>query len=353
MPPVKAIRRQVARLAAGAMPLDDLPGEALSRMQIKLRLPKVLAHRGQIAVGPWMSELGFEILYWIPFLRWLRDHFELDPARLVAVSRGGVGSWYADVCADYGDIFDWLGPDEYRELTHERWAEAGGQKQMYLSRWDERVLRAAGSRLDWDGEPVLHPSVMYHAFRRFWKGADSIRHVERHVKFARIAPPSIPDVERALPDDFVAVKFYFRPSFPDKPETREFVSRALARLANNRPVVLLNTGIGVDDHVDADAETGNGIFRPLEGVPAQVNLGAQCAIISRARAFLGTYGGLSYVPMVYGVPSFAFYSDRSHFLPSHLDVARRAAAALGTSFTAIDAGRMGALALVSTEEFGA
>jgi hypothetical protein len=353
MPPMKAIRRQVARLAAGAMPLDDLPGEALSRMQIKLRLPKVLAHRGQIAVGPWMSELGFEILYWIPFLRWLRDHFELDPARLVAVSRGGVGSWYADVCADYVDIFDWLGSDEYRELTHERWAEAGGQKQMYLSRWDERVLRAARSRLDWDGEPVLHPSVMYHAFRRFWKGADSIRHVERHVKFARIAPPSMPEVERALPADFVAVKFYFRPSFPDKPETREFVSRALARLANNRPVVLLNTGIGVDDHVDADAETGNGIFRPLEGVPAQVNLGAQCAIISRAHAFLGTYGGLSYVPMVYGVPSFAFYSDRSHFLPSHLDVARRAAAALGTSFAALDAGKMDALAFASMEEIAA
>jgi hypothetical protein len=342
-----AIRRHIARLAAGAMPFDDLSGEALSRMQIKLRLPRVLEHDGQIVVGPWMSELGFEILYWIPFLRWLRERFNLDPARLVAVSRGGVGSWYADLCGDYVDIFERIGPDEFRELTHERWAETGGQKQMFFGRWDEHVLRGAGSRLDWHGEPVLHPSIMYHAFRRFWKGADSIRHVERHVTFARIAPPSMPDVERGLPGDYVAVKFYFRPSFPERPENREFVSRVLARLATDTPVVLLNTGNVVDEHVEAEVGADTGIFCPLEGVPAEKNLEAQCTIISRARAFLGTYGGLSYVPMVYGVPSFAVYSDHSHFLPSHLDVARRAAAALGTSFAALDAGKMDALALAS------
>src|SRR5689334_23334751 len=50
-----------------------------------------------VVVGPWLSEVGFEALYWVPFLRWVRAAFRLDPSRVVAVSRGGVGSWYAGI----------------------------------------------------------------------------------------------------------------------------------------------------------------------------------------------------------------------------------------------------------------
>src|SRR5690348_16329422 len=26
-----------------------------------------------IVVGPWLAEVGYEVLYWIPFLRWFQD----------------------------------------------------------------------------------------------------------------------------------------------------------------------------------------------------------------------------------------------------------------------------------------
>ena len=42
-----------------------------------------------IVAGPWLSEVGFETLYWVPFLRWVKAAFRLDPSRVVAVSRGG------------------------------------------------------------------------------------------------------------------------------------------------------------------------------------------------------------------------------------------------------------------------
>ena len=28
---------------------------------------------GPILVGPWLSEVGFELLYWIPLLRWIKE----------------------------------------------------------------------------------------------------------------------------------------------------------------------------------------------------------------------------------------------------------------------------------------
>ena len=64
-------------------------------------------HSGQrIVVGPWLTEVGFELLYWIPFVRWLQTTFELEPERLVVVSRGGVASWYAAVSPHYVEILD-------------------------------------------------------------------------------------------------------------------------------------------------------------------------------------------------------------------------------------------------------
>jgi hypothetical protein len=53
------------------------------------------------------------------------------------------------------------------------------------------------------------------------------------------------------------------------------------------------------------------------------NLEIQTKVISRARAFVGTYGGLSYLAPMYGVTSLAFFSHREKFSPQHLELARR------------------------------
>ena len=45
-----------------------------------------------VVVGPWLAEVGFEVLDWIPFLRRLVEQGRLDPTRTVVISRGGVGA---------------------------------------------------------------------------------------------------------------------------------------------------------------------------------------------------------------------------------------------------------------------
>ena len=32
-----------------------------------------------ILVGPWLGEVGFELLYWIPFLRWFAEQLRRAP----------------------------------------------------------------------------------------------------------------------------------------------------------------------------------------------------------------------------------------------------------------------------------
>ena len=50
--------------------------------------------RDTIVAGPWLGEVGFELLYWVPFLRWFAERFHVAPERLLVVSRGGTASWY-------------------------------------------------------------------------------------------------------------------------------------------------------------------------------------------------------------------------------------------------------------------
>ena len=66
------------------------------------------------------------------------------------------------------------------------------------------------------------------------------------------------------------------------------------------------------------------------------NLAVQSAIVSRARGFVGTYGGFSYLAPLYGVPAVSFYSLRERLVPFHLEHAQRV-------FSTADTGRFIAL----------
>jgi len=76
------------------------------------------------------------------------------------------------------------------------------------------------------------------------------------------------------------------------------------------------------------------------------NLAVQTEVIRNAQAFVGTYGGFSYLAPLCGVNTVAFYSHASGFRFDHLEVAKRVFASLrcGT-FTEIDLRALDALKL--------
>lgn len=298
------------------------------RARLRAKLARLTADRRPIIVGPWHGEVGFEILYWIPFLRWIQDAHGIDRERLHVVSRGGVASWYGKLSDSYTETFDYWAPSEFRERNVARKARTGREKQDDVSR-DERALVA---QLKVDHAHHLHPMFMYHVLAPFWTGQASYALADRHLSFDRIAPPPLPDDIR-LPEDFIAVKFYFNPSFPDTPANRRFVADAIARLARKQPVVLLTTGFRVDEHDEVSVASPQVVSIADHLVPHN-NLEVQTAVVARARAFFGTYGGFSYLPTFVGVPSYSFYSDPSEFNQRHLDVMKSASAELTVPYNA-------------------
>ena len=177
---------------------------------------------------------------------------------MIVVSRGGVKSWYQGLGARYIDLFDEMAPEQAASLHQKRWERDMRQKQIARDDDDDKVLAHLGQKMGIEDYEVLHPSLM---FRLFWPGLHSRLPVESmlaRTRYRRLDKPELEEsLRRALPEDYVAVRFYFRPSFPDCPENRAFVAEMIQRISRTLPVVLLNTGLSLDDHTDCPA---NGSF---------------------------------------------------------------------------------------------
>lgn len=307
---------------------------------VDAEIARLTAGTGPILLGPWLAEVGYEVLYWIPFLRWLQDAHGVQPHRLFVVSRGGMESAYRGIAGGgYADLFDLMTPSELAARNAERRAsaEGGGQKQSGLSALDEELLAAARTRLGIGHAAVCHPSLMFRLFRHVWHGnlpADLFWRRTRYVATARTGLEG--PLPAGVPDDFIAVRMYAGPALSAAAATRAAVRAVVARAAAIAPVVLLDFDAGIDEHQDFTLDDLPGVTSVRSSMTARTNLGVQLQLIARARFFLGTCGGLAWTAPFLGVPTVALY-DSDHLLLPHLFLARQAGRAAGAAdFTVLD-----------------
>ena len=316
----------------------------LEQRQIERELAGLARGREPILVGPWLSEVGYEVLYWRPFLAWMVDRYGIPPDRLIAVSRGGVGHWYQGIAGRYVELLDLFGSEKFAERNAARHA-GGDQKQLSPGEFDvEIVERIAAQHLSGCAPRLCHPSLMFRLFRRFWFGDRSLEFFLNHMRFARMVSP--PGDLHGLPTRFAAVKFYTGRAVPDSPERRRVLGGLVSRVADEMPVVVLDTGLSLDDHRDFLFEGLPNVIRLRERLTPATNLGVQTRAIAGASLFLGTCGGLAWLAPMLGTPTIGVYED-DRFLAPHLFVARQAYRLMDAAlFTTIDLAAIDSLDLV-------
>ena len=119
--------------------------------RIDRRIATLAREHRTVLVGPWTGEVGFELLYWIPFVTWALKRASVSPERVVVVSRGGPASWYAHIGGRYVDLLSYVTPDEFRARTEQ------AKKQRTMGPFDREMVRTiiGDARL---GRPfLLHP----------------------------------------------------------------------------------------------------------------------------------------------------------------------------------------------------
>jgi hypothetical protein len=302
-------------------------GEAKKRVntyrnewRVERDLARVVAGSDRIVVGPWLSEVGYEVLYWVPFVRWVQSQYDIPADRLVVVTRGGAASWYSDITSNAVEVFDLMSPDEYAAGNAQRSVEDRGTlKQFGVSSMDQRIVADVQRRIGASRTRVLHPSFLYQLFHQFWLGHRPPSFLEKRTRYRRIAAPDV--ALPPLPAEFVAVKFYTAASLPPTEPVRRALQSLVVGLAERTPVVLLDTGLALDDHEDYSFAASR-IHSVRDVLQPRDNLAVQTAIISRASSFVGTCGALAWLAPMLGVDTTAVLAD-ARFLHGHLQVARR------------------------------
>src|SRR5258705_13661355 len=104
------------------------------------RLTRIGRSGRPVIVGPWTGEIGFELPYWIPFVRWATEKFGLAPDRRTILSRGRTRAGYEGLPERYVDVFSLVGVDEFRAATEDV------KKQRGMRLFDRRLLRRVSAQ---------------------------------------------------------------------------------------------------------------------------------------------------------------------------------------------------------------
>jgi hypothetical protein len=267
------------------------------------------------------------------------------------VSRGGCGAWYRDIATHYVDLFDYHTPEQFNEKSEQRITE-GRRKPRTVTEFDRDVIKLVRQTFHLRETDLLHPMHMYRLFHTYWESRAPVTVVENFARFAPLPHVDAGDLRGKLPDDYVAVRFYFNAAFPETDANRRFVSTLVHAIAETTDVVLMNPAMRLDDHADVDVPARSRIHRIAHLMSPRTNLDVQSRVIAGARAFVGTHGGLSYLPPFYGVKSLSFYSDARAFAAQHLDLARRAFAGLRPgSYVTLDVNDLDTLRATLGQEY--
>lgn len=257
-----------------------------------------------ILVGPWRSELGFETLYWLPWLAKWRATYGIAKDRLIAISRGGAGVWYE--AGDTADLYDYLPLANVRRAALADLQQTGSVKQLGIADQDRAVIRLIATQHGCSRYHVLHPSRMYQDLTPWWAGTMGMQALLDQLLFQPI-PVGAPPLSLALPERFLAVGFYARHTWPMDEERRDWVQALLEGLAKLIPLVVLTGDVHADEHLPFPFD-GPNILSTGSACTRANNLAVQAAVLAKAVGFVGTYGGLLQLAVRLQKPALGFYT---------------------------------------------
>jgi hypothetical protein len=181
-----------------------------------------------ILVGPWRGEVGFEALYWIPFIHRFVKSYGIDSKRIIPISRGGASAWYG---SQHGvELYRMRTIQQVRVENKVQHVKHAQLKQTHWIEFDRAVVKDAAKALGLKKYLTLHPAWMYARLYPFFLGQRGMQDIDQDVYFDQLPAPALPD-GLELPERFVAVRFYLRYTYNNHPMLIQFAQESIKAIA--------------------------------------------------------------------------------------------------------------------------
>lgn len=280
---------------------------------LKSEIQRGVSRGKRIIVGPWTGEVGYEILYWMPFCRALLDSQEFRDATII-VTRGGVGAYY------------WAGANEYDyfsdtniqlgDLVTEKEKIFRSQKQLAETKRERLLLEHMG--IDERTDIQLHPKHMFLLFAPFFNAHTSdLFSRDSLLPYLRPVNLVTPAASRAK-DGYCYIDIYERPSFkPTDGNAAEIVAKmnSWASLSGAYPYRSVKLSSSVDEHNAYDLYDSISIESEEIGIVG--NLRRKVELIRNASNAVMTYGGLAYIAYAANVPVLTLRTTDRFIMKEH------------------------------------
>jgi hypothetical protein len=293
-------RRATRRTPADA----TIIGSSMSLRVVRTALEEIQSSPAPVFVGPWNDSTENELLYWIPFVRWASAAYGVPPERLIVIGNGGTAGWYSSIAQRFIDarsLFSATELDYWTSRTvpqHEQ-----DYKQAVMSPFDSEIVERAARAFELSDYQVLHPSMLFRVRSRLQKdrALERMQDVLRHERFDTTKRDGL----RGLPSSYVAMSVAFTEALPSTDENRHFLSALVEHVAADTDVVVVDCppppeiAIPQSDRVHL-----------LQAVHHTADTAMQTQAMARARAFVGSHGGLAVVAAFCGTPALTYHSAR-------------------------------------------
>ncbi|MBF0239526.1 MAG: hypothetical protein HQM12_17625 [SAR324 cluster bacterium] len=280
-----------------------------------------------ILIGPWLGEVGPELLYWIPYLLKIREEGWFENHRLIAISRGGVDAWYQNIVDEYVDVFDFLTTEEFRDINHERVNELKVIKQISWQNSEKSLIQKIAHSKKYSDFLTLHPSIMWSEVFGHWNRDSSIQKPDFESLWNILSPQKfIHPVEKHtrkvtelnLPEKYIAAKFYFSDhSFPKTEKNIRFIQETLKHFSQKMPIVSMGIPHIIDDHESFIPQDSFNIIDISNKLKLASNLGVQTEILRRSCGFIGSHGGFVILAAFLDKADISFYGSDKPLKNNH------------------------------------
>jgi glycosyltransferase involved in cell wall biosynthesis len=116
---------------------------AVESLRLQRTIERLRQSGSPVIIGPFLGEPEFELLYWIPFLRWLSAEAALDASRCTILCRGGVESWYEGLGARTIEVLDLMRLADVRARNPVRWHDGALERDFTVTALDTQLIAAA------------------------------------------------------------------------------------------------------------------------------------------------------------------------------------------------------------------